>query len=138
MRGFSGYIALILLLTAAGCQHGSESRSTAVEENGKFKLSVNVEEAAAPQAQPPVAPAEKRVASPGQKKSTTRRQTPTGNPAAREKVSVPPPSGAIDVELNSVERSYVQEVRARHQQQSRANEQKVFGGFSVEGLIKGK
>ena len=54
----------------------------------------------------------------------------------KRKELVPSGVGIIDSELNSVEQSYLREVRARREQQVRTSEQQVFGSFSPNNIFK--
>ncbi len=56
--------------------------------------------------------------------------------ARKRKEFVPDVTGLIDGELNSVERSYVQDVRLRREQQVQKSEQQVFGSFKPEGIFR--
>jgi hypothetical protein len=133
MRKFWIFSGMIAMFAFAGCSHQTEAVKPASAAESKFKLSVNVEEAA-----PASVPEKKSGKASARPKKKSQVKRPQSNPAAKSKVNVPPPGGAIDVELNNVERSYVQEVRSRHQRQSEESARQVFGGFSVEGLIKGQ
>ncbi len=137
-------LSLSVISAAAGCRSGNSKDDlppvTPLEkENVKISMQVNITDTAVEKRtlQPPERPVQKSNPAPEQKKvrninrKTSRRQ-PSPTPARAE---VPPPAGAIDSELNSVERSYVQSVRARNRKAARSSEEQVFGGFQVKNLF---
>ena len=71
------------------------------------------------------------ILSPKAKKDMEKKQA-----KRKRKELVPSGVGIIDSELNSVEQSYLREVRARREQQVRTSEQQVFGSFSPGNIFK--
>ena len=139
-------LSLSVISAAAGCRSGNSKDDlppvTPLEkENVKISMQVNITDTAVEsrsvqstesqvQKSAP-APEHKTLRKNSRKSKTSRRQT-VRKPARAE---VPPPSGAIDSELNSVERAYVQSVRARNRQNSRSSEEQVFGGFQMKNIF---
>ena len=66
----------------------------------------------------------------------TRKDVEKKQAQRKRKELVPSGVGIIDSELNSVEQSYLREVRARREQQVRTSEQQVFGSFSPGNIFK--
>lgn len=139
-------LSLSVISAAAGCRSGNSKDDlppvTPLEkENVKISMQVNITDTAVESrsVQPPEKTVQKSAPAPEHKtlrknsrKSKTSRRQPSPTPARAE---VPPPAGAIDSELNSVERSYVQSVRARNRKAARSSEEQVFGGFQVKNLF---
>lgn len=148
------YFLPAALATLVGCQSKNADPLPSAEGN-KFKLTVNVEEAA-PQPSTSVRagrsgqtaqvrPSSKKtsaaaavsapIASQGNLDTTAAHKTLAPNPVAESRVLVPDPSGVIDSDLNSVEQNYINQVRQRNRQKAKANEDKIFGSFSPQALF---
>ena len=143
-------LLLIGAVFAAGCRRYSHDELPEVEplpgEKGyRMKLKVNIDENSPkkktaakspdkktekPAAKKPRRP-DQMILSPKTQKNLEKKQ------AQRKKQEIVPSAvGIIDGELNSVEQSYLREVRTRREQQVRTSEQQVFGSFSPGNLFK--
>ena len=125
------YIAMILLAACGGCRTESPVPEVTPlpEGHGKVRitLDVNINDAA----EVPARAAKKSVpepAVPGKHVPAYRKKT-AEKTSAPAKVQEPPPAGTLDVELNSVEQQYVQQVRQRNRQMRRKNQKEVFGSW---------
>lgn len=128
-----------ILFTAAlgvligGCRSSNPTAAANDPENVKVTLNVNIEEAAPAPVAAPAAVAAPTAAS-QVPAARTKKASPVLPPQRQEASS----SGIIDSELNSVERSYVQNVRNRNRKNARQSADQVFGSFKPANLVKGK
>ena len=134
-------ILLVGSVVTAGCRHRSEA-----PVNVRVSMDVNIQEAAPPL--PPAMPAP--VVKKEQKKAPKSRVTPVKNkpqaaPAAEKskhrdsgpfKPLVPSAVGAFDDELNSVEQSYINDIRRKREKAAWESEAKIFGSYSPGALFK--
>ena len=147
-------LLLLCMISVAGCRNSKRDELPEVkplpgDENVRVTLNVNITDT------PDAVPADK-VAAPAakteQKSRKVRKKSSGSNqiilsPKAkknlqkkqsqrRRKELVPSGVGIIDSELNSVEQSYLREIRSRREQQVRNSEQQVFGSFSPGNIFK--
>ena len=134
-------ILLVGTVAAAGCRH-----RPAAPVNVRVSMDVNIQEAAPPPPSYKPAPGAKKE----QKKAPKSRVTPIKNkpkaaPAAEKskhrdsgpfKPLVPSAVGAFDDELNSVEQSYINDIRRKREKAARESEAKIFGSYSPGALFK--
>ena len=146
-------LLLVCVMLGAGCRSSQRDKLPEVKPlpgdgNVKVTLNVNISDtpAAAPgdKSAPPAVPAAKKekarkkpvrkdqmILSPKSQKSLEKKQS------QRKKMElVPSGVGIIDSDLNSVEQSYLREVRSRREQQVQRSEQQVFGSFSPGNIFK--
>ena len=144
----------ILMIFGIGCRSRQHDRLPEVkplpgEENVRVTLDVNISDTASASAVDKVSTSASRpekevkkvnkkssqnkqvILSPRAKKSLEKKQS-----QRRRKELVPSGVGIIDSELNSVEQSYLREIRSRREQQVRNSEQQVFGSFSPGNIFK--
>ena len=124
-------LLLALMLVGTGCRNRAEA-----PEKLRVSMDINIQEAA-----PTPPPAEKKMV-----KKTAKRRKAAADPAKADKSKsrnsglfqpvVPPATGAFDSELNSVERSYVNDIRRKSEKSVRDSEAKVFGSYSPGALFK--
>ncbi len=149
---------LSALLLLGGCRSGKhhdlpEVKPLPGEEKVHVTLNVNISDDGK-NALPATQDSGKKKAQPEKKERVKRKKSPQSNqiilsPAARKKQDrkrsedkrrkrelVPSGVGLIDSDLNSVEQSYLQQVRRRREQQVRNSEQQVFGSFSPNNIFK--
>ena len=133
-------ILLIGTVVTAGCRHRPEAPA-----NVRVSMDVNIQEAAPPPPPKPVSGIGKE-----QKKVSKERMIPAGNksqaaPSPKKskrrdsgmfKPLVPSAVGAFDDELNSVEQSYINDIRRKREKAARESEAKVFGSYSPGALFK--
>ena len=135
-------IFLPLLLALSGCQTQDELPEVRPLPEEKVQINLDVTVNKPEKKQMPQAGKARPVAD----RTAPRQVAPAPgsgnivNPLAQKKIDLPPPvrHAAIDSDLNSVERSYVQQIRSRHQKTAEANEEMIFGSFKPQKLIKGK
>lgn len=145
------FLIAAAMLAAAGCR--SRDRQDVPEvtplprENVRISMDVNISDSVAPAVQNNTAapaPAPDRVKK-AQRKAASQlilsdnersRQKKSARRERKRKEYVPDVTGLIDGELNSVERSYVQDVRRRREEQVQKSEQQIFGSFKPEGIFK--
>ncbi len=125
------YSAMILFAACAGCRTEPPVPEVTPlpEDHGKVRITLDVN--ISDTAEVPAQAAKKSApepAAPGKRVSAPRKKT-AGKAPAPAKIQVPPPAGALDVELNSVEQQYVQQVRERNRQMRRKNQKDVFGSW---------
>lgn len=125
------FILSVIITAACGCSSSKAQQKP--QESVKVTLNVNIEEAAPA----PVVAEKKKAVTPKKKTAKTK------NAAQPVKKTPQPtqnnrPGGIIDSELNSVERSYVQNVRNRNRKNAQQSADHVFGSFKPSNLIKGK
>ena len=140
----------IVVFVAAGCRRYNPDELPEVEplpgeKDPRIKINVNIDENSAKkktavkgkEKKQEIQAAPKRRRSGGVILSPKAQKNAKKKQAARKKREIVPSAvGIIDGELNSVEQSYLREVRARREQQLKASEQQVFGSFSPGNIFK--
>ncbi len=144
-------LLLVCMVFAGGCRRYNPDELPEVEplpgeQPARIKLNVNIDDNSS--AQQKSTPKKKQskpekknkqaAIKPGQAilSPNTRHKMEKRQPRRRSREIVPTSVGIIDGELNSVEQSYLREVRARREQQVRTSEQQVFGSFSPGNIFK--
>ena len=134
-------ILLAGFMSVTGCRHRPEG-----PVNVRVSMDVNIQEAAPPPSSYKPAPPVKK----DRKKAPEKRVTPAKNksksaPAPENnkrrqsgpfKPLVPSAVGAFDDELNSVEQSYINDIRRKREKSTRENQDKIFGAYSPGALFK--
>ena len=142
-------LLLVCVMLGAGCRSSQRDKLPEVKPlpgDGNVNVNISDTPAAAPgdKSAPPAVPAAKKekarkkpvrkdqmILSPKSQKSLEKKQS------QRKKMElVPSGVGIIDSDLNSVEQSYLREVRSRREQQVQRSEQQVFGSFSPGNIFK--
>lgn len=138
-----------LLLTAGGCRSKNRPPAARPLPQEKLQINLNVDVEVAAPTPPPAAVGKSALKNkrphgnpPGEK----HRQQPEkplkavyeSNPAARDRIQIPAPDGSLESELNSVERSYIRQIKQRHQRQVKASEDRVFGSLKPTNLMPRK
>jgi hypothetical protein len=124
-----------LMIVGAGCRNRAEA-----PEKLRVSMDINIQEAAPPPVQEEKVtqkktPVRRKSNVKAEKQKTPEKKSKTNKSGLFQPV-VPPATGAFDSELNSVERSYVNDIRRRREKSVRDSEAKVFGSYSPGALFK--
>lgn len=141
MKLLSLQIMALILLLSAGCRSKEHDDLPEVkplpQENVKISMQLDISDNRPAPAVKTIAPEQAAVPAVPAKKAAVKktRKAEKKSVPVRRRTAVPPPAGAIDSELNSVEKRYVQSVRERNRSAASASEAQVFGAFQMKNIF---